>query len=793
VSGHHQKSKIYAEHKTTIQKCANKQSQTTPVTSDKGHQCKIADVDKELLKKQIDILEDTLDEISSNVITTRLDTQGKPFTSEIREVYYEFLSRGVSAENVAPLIKKVLYCLANMDIGELPSITTAKHMVNESGELARKQIGEVLSKAKDLTMARDATTKGGCHFYGVKLISNEESFTVGLRQVAGGTAETYLESTKEIIADVQAATSEAVGTQILANVRNTMTDRCATEGKLDRLITAWKTSSLHEAMEAAGDLEEDAIIESKIDSFKCAVHPLLQFSEVCMRIAKDVEGETGSESVETQRGESMTHMLLRFTSIKLFYKDGTGDPVFTKAYLSSHGIQTTHIVNSRGNRFNVAFYNAAGVISLKEIVTDYLQTTKGTLNVVQSTICTLMANETVMALCRALGILCHHVTGPYWEVAASAKSAIDMGPHYNTLLTGLQSWSEDASPLLCAETRLFGDRQQQRDDRVSRALFDCTDSDIVVKDILQRMCGALRTKAMKLFSDHIEGGKYYQPSQDLIKSSSSCPSNNITTERLMAQLDSSICRAPSTSQDTRESKLMFRNNKCSAWLEGKDSDAKCSIVTDAMKSARKRQGVLKLRRKALHEEHLCIIAERKRRKEERVARQKQQAEKTDAAVQDSGGAWSSEADIESNLENFSTKTKKKEVLRAQIKLRKALPIHSNSAKTLFARSAKGKEYDVGQLIEHLQTLMRIENQNNDNRSVHDVVESDPASVVGKHLRHTWKSGGVDIIWPGKILGFRKNKFEVIHFFHDRHLKPLLKDTVNISCTFCFNNKTSISI
>lgn len=45
---------------------------------------------------------------------------------------------------------------------------------------------------------------------------------------------------------------------------------------------------------------------------------------------------------------------------KLFYKDGTGDPNILQVYMKNHDVENIPIVNIRGNRFNVLFYNAVG-------------------------------------------------------------------------------------------------------------------------------------------------------------------------------------------------------------------------------------------------------------------------------------------------------------------------------------------------------------------------------------------------------------------------------------------------
>jgi hypothetical protein len=57
------------------------------------------------LRQENTALQDTIstleDQVIGYVIETRLDTKGRPFNHNIRQVYYEFLSKGVSAEIVS--------------------------------------------------------------------------------------------------------------------------------------------------------------------------------------------------------------------------------------------------------------------------------------------------------------------------------------------------------------------------------------------------------------------------------------------------------------------------------------------------------------------------------------------------------------------------------------------------------------------------------------------------------------------------------------------------------------------
>uniref|UniRef100_A0A8W8I345 Uncharacterized protein n=1 Tax=Magallana gigas TaxID=29159 RepID=A0A8W8I345_MAGGI len=62
-------------------------------------------------------------------------------------------------------------------------------------------------------MLRDATTKKGRHFYGVKFSTDSDIFTAGLREVSDGKADTYVSTTTDILNEI----SDGHSSEILNN------------------------------------------------------------------------------------------------------------------------------------------------------------------------------------------------------------------------------------------------------------------------------------------------------------------------------------------------------------------------------------------------------------------------------------------------------------------------------------------------------------------------------------------------------------------------------------------------
>ena len=160
----------------------------------------------------------------------------------------------------------------------------------------------------------------------------------------------------------------------------------------------------------------------------------MQFSDICEKELIKLENEIDVH-IDKQKKESTTLCLLKFLS-KLFFKDGSGDPLFTTVYLKNHhNITDIPIINLRGNRFNTLFYNARGTFYLAKFLILYLESSKLSLNYTQNYIFDALRNDTILSLCRALGIICFIITEPYWKIAADNEiSAIQMDYTYNRLV-----------------------------------------------------------------------------------------------------------------------------------------------------------------------------------------------------------------------------------------------------------------------------------------------------------------------------------------------------------------------
>ncbi|KAL3863998.1 hypothetical protein ACJMK2_005714 [Sinanodonta woodiana] len=108
----------------------------------------------------------------------QLETKkGGIYKGEVRPLYYDLLTKGVSANTVQSVVKTVLENMTCYDTSNLtlPSRSTAQRMVSEAGVLVKIRTAYELSCEKStLCHQSDGTTKHLIHWgaHAIKLLPN---------------------------------------------------------------------------------------------------------------------------------------------------------------------------------------------------------------------------------------------------------------------------------------------------------------------------------------------------------------------------------------------------------------------------------------------------------------------------------------------------------------------------------------------------------------------------------------------------------------------------------------------
>lgn len=110
-----------------------------------------------------------------------------------------------------------------------------------------------------------------------------------------------------------------------------------------------------------------------------------------------------------------------------------------------------------GNRFNILFYDAAGVYFLRSYMERYLSEFHGSqLNQLLQAVLRDLRTPHLVAGCQALGILDKIVTGPFWRhLQTSTVSVLEMSTTYTMMKGKFDEWGCDAQTLIENNDRLF--------------------------------------------------------------------------------------------------------------------------------------------------------------------------------------------------------------------------------------------------------------------------------------------------------------------------------------------------
>ncbi len=192
---------------------------------------------------------------------------------------------------------------------------------------------EVLKDERDLTLKYDGSTKSGHHLVEAQLSTDKDTFTLNVQETCGGTASDYSECIKDLVYDVDS--------NIMKNISNTMTDRCVTNNAIDKEI--------------------ETLTGNKVNSFRCAMHPLDTIHKQTEKRIKQHEltmkkGNADKSMPYTHRGESSTQALLRAID-KVLHCSASGLPKELPQHLRNKGFlggqNSSLYPRWVGNRFNL--------------------------------------------------------------------------------------------------------------------------------------------------------------------------------------------------------------------------------------------------------------------------------------------------------------------------------------------------------------------------------------------------------------------------------------------------------
>ena len=520
------------------------------------------------------------------------------YTNELRMCIMELLSMNVSINNVNSVIKAVLR-LTESECERLPKRTMITELTVEGHTLAQAQLAEALCNTENATLHSDGTSKFGHKYSGYQIsTSTGDSYTLGLREMCTGSAQTTLDTLNEILADIEEVADKALGVgnaanRILANIKCTMSDRASTEKSFNDLLTAYRSEILPTVVDNWGELLlEQREAMARMYNFFCGMHFIVGMADhtaEALRLFEIThqESETTTVSASTEPTEAGCIRFIR-TACKAFEKRGdqkSGHPLQFSSFLKQKGIQRVPLVHFKGNRFNIIFIDGGRVFFLRPYIIEFLTKQIGAPNRLLQAVLADAKEELYYAGCKALGLMNKFITCPLWRILESGTHILGMNDHYTRLLQFLQKSKLNACEFMSGISIPFTEVEVNEDDILQELLKPHEDIDPLVQQMLQAIFQALELLVLRMLDDHLKDGKWDKASEEMKQQTKSVRPTNAISEWDFALLDRYIREKPNASLLVLEAQILFVNNKTIDWLYNKPESEKQKLLDFARRSA----------------------------------------------------------------------------------------------------------------------------------------------------------------------------------------------------------------
>ena len=662
------------------------------VEDDESSKCSRLKAEIAQLEEENLDLHDKVEEILS-ASTDQLVTYEKgKYTDDVRACCYELLALNVGVKKIKSVITAVLSNIAHKEVDRLPGRSVLCDMMVESLTIAQAQLGaELLQQTFDnCTLQTDGTTKYGTHFCTYDVANTDGTFSLGLRHVFSGSAQSTMDTLLEILDDLDVVrrklSQSEVSSNIIAKIKNTMSDRHAANKLFSQLLSEYREDILSDVVagwEDMTDKERDQL--TRMNNFFCGLHFLVALADAAEATLKLWESSF-EEDGSSEKQCSTTQRLIR-TACKAFHARGSeqaGCSTNFRTYLRHKGVDKLPLAAFRGNRFNILFYDAAGVYFLRSYMTEYLTAHHGSsLNRLLQAVLADLKSDTNAAGCKALGIIDKIITGPFWRhLKTSTISILDMSSAYTEMKEKFDEWGDDSHSLMENKVTLFPDFTNT-DDHVAQCLFQSSEYDGIVEELLQLLFKSFAQTTQRLLIDHLPGGEFHDVTDPvLIAETKSVPTTNVNPERDFAVLDRLMSQKPNATYIALEALLLYSHNKTSSWLDSKSAEEREGLIQAARSMTTHQRKLFQKRREDIEARRMKAIEERAREMKRKVLRELKSKEELTLKIQQFG-LWTSRDDLESGLSQISSKKGKVTAVKNQINFRRKVLSQNHPDKSVF--------------------------------------------------------------------------------------------------------------
>lgn len=320
--------------------------------------------------------------------------------------------------------------------------------------------------------------------------------------------------------------------------------------------------------------DEEKETLTRMNNFFCGLHFVVGLADSAEEVMKVWEAQHLDDYQHMSASTSSTQTLIR-TACKAFHHQGSqqcGTSALFRAYMRKNGMHRLPLAKFVGNRFNIIFYDAAGIFYLQEHMIQFVVSVHGkSANLLLQAVVSGLKKPFNIIGCRALGLVDKIVTGPLWRKLVECPSSIlQMSSVYTRIKTKFDVWSDSSCDILLGNDFLEDCPEIHKDDVWNSLIEPNENLDTITIELLQLLFGAFSNTTQRLLVDHLPGGIYNSVTESTLIEEISCvPTNNIAPERDFAILDRMIREKPNASTLALEAFIMYSHNKTSSWLQKK--------------------------------------------------------------------------------------------------------------------------------------------------------------------------------------------------------------------------------
>ena len=740
------------------------------------------------LKDEVESLMTQVDELTGAVSDAEQKTiefyspEKHEYKPLIHKCVWNLLSMHVSFENVSKVIDIVLK-MCGIKYDRLPSMSTVRNMNKDRILISQVQVASIAAKTanKDTTIQTDETPKNA-EIYMTYAITDQdgEAYLLSLRQMASKSAKHTLDTLKETLNDItdiceKAKAGNDVGNQVLCQIRNTMSDRAATETLFNKILKTYREECLSLHKENWNNFSEEAKNKlTEMYNFFCGLHLLTSMADAVSAAFKSFESDFLEGKKVGAAAEAGIHVFntasgsirLVQNACKALSRGGdekSGCHRHWKIYKNGINLTKTFFLPFRGNRFNVVFMFGGRAYYLINHIREFLSDVHGTTNGLLKALLADAQEPLYVAGCKVLGIVNKAISSPLWRVTEKDGHILDLCEIYTGLVAFLTKVTEDSDRLAdFAYGRInFFDDEYIEKDEVYDAVLSPGPYDEIVLSMLQHTLLTLLQLFKRVCIDYLPGGKFYmiKDDEDKRQATISAPLHNKLPERVFGYFDFLTKKRPNASAAANEAQVLYTFNKTGDFVDSK-TEAELDDLVKLVKSQRgKAKSIAKDRKDKIQEYWKSKQdASAKAMAESRKRALNKRENLTNDIVET--GLFQTGEQVDEYLNSESSSNKKYNTIKKQIRFRREVLHQFMEGDKGFTftsvdpADSKRSYKPLADMKSHLLKLIDAAKSVAESVSVQKTPDNDILTIpllVGKKVKHIWTTEDGDEAYIGTVI------------------------------------------